>query len=91
MRVSDLLRAASSTGPSSAVLTSEGQERDEVVVQLVISATASVAVEARLGDNLPWVVVETLTQSGLKVYGRLPQLRLNIIANTGTVDGSVGY
>jgi hypothetical protein len=86
-----LFRAQASTGPSAAVLTSEGQERDEVAVQLDISATASVAVEARLGDNLPWVVLETLTQSGLKVYGRLPQFRLNIVATTGQVSGSVGY
>jgi hypothetical protein len=67
--------------------------RDEIAVQVEITGTATVAIQARLSDTLSWVSVQTsITANGIYRIGMCDAVRLSCTAYTsGNVTGAVLY
>lgn len=65
--------------------------RDESSVQVDISGTATVDIEAKLNSSLGWAKIETgITSSKIVRIGTAYQIRLNCTSYTsGTVSGGV--
>jgi len=65
---------------------------DEMVVQVEITGTATVDIEGRLNDNLPWVQLNQVTASAIVPLAACPQVRVNVTAYTsGIVNSEVAY
>ena len=62
--------------------------KDDCVFQIEIQGAATVQVQGRVSPNMPWVVIDTISASDIKPYARLPQMRLNITSNSGTVNAA---
>lgn len=60
------------------------RERSEGIVQVVISAAATVVIQGS-NDGTNWTTIDTFTASGGKIIAIFAQTRAVISGNTGTV------
>lgn len=63
---------------------------DEIIVQVEVTVSATIEVQGRLSTDAPWVILTTLTASGLQPLAAVSEFRLNITANGGTVNAWIG-
>lgn len=81
----------SSSGTSEIVSLNRVSGKDELAVQVSISAAATVTVEGRLSVDAPWVSLTELTADGIQPIALVTQLRFSVSGNTGTVNAWVRY
>jgi len=70
---------------SAAVGVSRRSRDDYRLVQVVISAAATVSIQGRAAADLPWVEVKEYTASGADPVAMFPEMRASVTLNTGTV------
>lgn len=73
-------------GTSSSIPIQTLQGRDELIVQVDISATATVSIQGRLTSQSGWVELASITSSAIQPLARVPFLRFAITGNSGEVD-----
>jgi len=70
-----------------AIITLNGiQGKDELTVQVSISASAVVSVKGRLSAAAAWVELVSLTASAIQPLALVTQLKFDVSGNNGTVD-----
>jgi len=60
--------------------------KDELTVQVSISASAVVSVQGRLSADAPWVELTSITTSTIQPLALVTQLKFVLSGNNGTVD-----
>lgn len=81
-----LLNADASASVDSAAVNVPARERDAYrIVQVVISAAATVKIQGRAATDLPWVDVKEYTADGADAVAMFPEMRASVTGNTGTV------
>lgn len=65
--------------------------RPEASVQVTVTGTATVDIEARLDSTLPWAKIETgITANKIVRVGNVAEVRLNVTArSSGDIGGGV--
>lgn len=71
---------------TTAQITLSEKVTDECIVQLAISLSASVSIQARISQDAPWVELTSLATSAIQPLAKVPYLRFVITGNTGVVD-----
>lgn len=66
-----------------------GIGRDEALIQVDITGTASVVLSGKASIDGAWQVVKTITENALQPVYRVPYFRLEITANTGSVSAFI--
>ena len=56
------------------------------IVQVEITATATVLIQGRLSARFPWATIETFTQSDAKSAALFTHMRVSLSDNTGNVS-----
>lgn len=67
-------------------LQNHGVGRDEALLQVDITGTASVVLRAKASQSGQWQTIKTITESSLQPVYRVPYFQLEITANTGSVS-----
>lgn len=88
MKVTSLIDDPEANGPGPIV--SLGANTDEVIVQIQITAAATVKVLGRLHSSLPFVVLTTVTASAIVPLASVDDVQLDVSDNTDTVIAYVG-
>lgn len=78
-----LASAVATTGAQTAVAVDKGPV--ERVVQAIVSATGTVAIEGSFDGSTNWVSIYSFTASGAQLVALFPYMRANISANTGAI------
>lgn len=89
MMTTTLLTEVAAPGTSGTQQLRTDSSKDDFVLQVVISGTATVALEGRVSPDLPWVQIDSLTSSAVNVYARVPQIRVNVLSVAGTVTVAI--
>ena len=91
MQIKALATGKTDTGPE-ALVQINAKESDEMMVQVEITGgSATIDLEGRTDPTMPWVTLVEFTSDGLLPFPVHPQIRLNVTANTGTVNANVAY
>jgi len=78
-----------SSGNSDPIALNKIAEKDELTVQVVISAAATVSVKGRLSADAPWVELISITADSIQPLALVSYLRFDVSGNTGVVDAYV--
>lgn len=70
-------------------LQNNGIGRDEALIQVDITGTASVVLRGKASQSGAWQDIKTITESTLQPVYRVPYFQMEITANTGSVTAYV--
>ena len=82
-----LLHTADAVGGGPAVKLRSDRSRDEVLVQVHITGSATVEILGRASQRLPFVLLQTVSTSGLVAVARVAEIQARVASiSSGVVD-----
>lgn len=64
-------------------------DRDKMQLQVEVTAAANVSIKGRVEPSMPFVEMSLETTSGFVVLDRVPELKVDVDSNTGTVNVAI--